>query len=85
MVAPTVAVAALLVFLSAFTELSLSALLAGARSETLGWLVFGLEQAGSTNQAAALSCLLVAIVGALALVAAGLRRATRAALMPPPR
>ncbi|CAN5838204.1 iron ABC transporter permease [soil metagenome] len=85
MVAPTVAVAALLVFLSAFTELSLSALLAGARSETLGWLVFGLEQAGSTNQAAALSCLLVAIVGTLALVAAGLRRATRAALMPPPR
>jgi hypothetical protein len=48
--APTVLVAALLVFLNAFSEISLSALLAGSRSETLGWLVFGLEQAGDTNR-----------------------------------
>jgi iron(III) transport system permease protein len=83
-VAPSVAVAALLVFLNAFTELSLSALLAGSRTETLGWLVFGLEQAGSTNQAAALSCLLVAVVGMLGLVVAGVRRWAKASVAVPP-
>ena len=71
---PTVVVAALLVFLNAFSEISLSALLAGSRAETLGWLVFGLEQAGDTNRAAALSVVLVSVLGLLGLVVAGLRR-----------
>jgi iron(III) transport system permease protein len=71
---PTVVVAALLVFLNAFSEISLSALLAGSRAETLGWLVFGLEQAGDTNRAAALSVVLVSVLGALGLVVAMLRR-----------
>jgi len=83
-VAPTVVVAGLLVFLNAFSELSISALLAGSRAETLGWLVFGLEQAGNTNQAAALSTVLVAILGALGLVAAGVRRWARASVGPAP-
>jgi iron(III) transport system permease protein len=74
---PTVVVAGLLVFLNAFSEISLSALLAGARSETLGWLVFGLEQAGDTNRAAALSVVLVAVLGALGLLVATLRRWAR--------
>jgi iron(III) transport system permease protein len=76
-VAPTVVVAALLVFLNAFSEISLSALLAGSRAETLGWLVFGLEQGGDTNRAAALSVVLVAILGVLGLVVAGVRRWAR--------
>lgn len=83
-VAPTVLVAALLVFLNAFSELSISALLAGSRAETLGWLVFGLEQAGNTNQAAALSTVLVAILGVLGLIAAGVRRWARASVGPAP-
>jgi iron(III) transport system permease protein len=82
-VMPTVVIAGLLVFLSAFTELSLSALLAGSRAETLGWLVFGLEQAGSTNQAAALSTVLVALLAAVGLLAAGVRRWARAARAQP--
>lgn len=76
-VAPTVAVAALLVFLAAFSEISLSALLAGSRAETLGWLVFGLEQAGDTNRAAALSVVLVVVLGVLAVVADAARRWAR--------
>jgi len=75
--APTVVVAALLVFLNAFSEISLSALLAGSRAETLGWLVFGLEQAGDTSRAAALSVVLVAVLGGLGLVVAGVRRWAR--------
>jgi len=71
---PTVVVAALLVFLNAFSEISISALLAGSRAETLGWLVFGLEQAGDTNRAAALSVVLVSVLGGLGLLVALLRR-----------
>ncbi|ADI14852.1 ABC transporter permease [Truepera radiovictrix] len=67
LMAPSLVAAALLVFLQAFAELTLSALLAGSGTETLGWLVFGLEQGGYTNQAAALGVLLV---GALFLVTA---------------
>jgi iron(III) transport system permease protein len=74
---PTVIVAGLLVFLNAFSEISLSALLAGSRAETLGWLVFGLEQGGDTNRAAALSVILVVVLGLLGLLAATLRRWSR--------
>ena len=77
LMAPALAVAGLLVFLNAFSELSLSALLAGSNSETLGWLVFGLEQAGATAQASALSTLLVLILAGLALLVALLRRVQR--------
>jgi len=76
-VAPTVLVAGLLVFLNAFSEISLSALLAGSRAETLGWLVFGLEQGGDTNRAAALSVVLVAVLAVLGLIVAGVRRWAR--------
>ena len=77
LLAPALAVAGLLVFLNAFSELSLSALLAGSNSETLGWLVFGLEQAGSTAQASALSTLLVLFLAGLASLVALLRRPRR--------
>ncbi len=64
--APTVTVATLLVFLSAVSEISLSALLAGSGTETLGWLIFGLEQAGTGQQAAALSVVLLLILAFVA-------------------
>src|SRR5690606_14270674 len=76
-IAPTVVVAGLLVFLNAVSEISLSALLAGSGSETLGWLIFGLEQAGDGQRAAALSVVMVAALSLLGLVAAGLRRWSR--------
>ncbi|MFQ3612883.1 MAG: iron ABC transporter permease [Cyanobacteriota bacterium] len=56
---PALVAAMLLVFLQSFAELTLSALLVGSGTETLGWLVFGLQQGGYTHQAAALSTLLV--------------------------
>lgn len=78
LVAPSVLVAVLLVFLQAFAELTLSALLAGSGTETLGWLVFGLEQGGYTNEAAALGVLLVlALLGVASLVALAQRWARK--------
>jgi iron(III) transport system permease protein len=84
-ITPTVVVAGLLVFLAAFTELSLSALLAGSRAETLGSLVFGLEQAGNTNQAAALSVVLVAVVALMGGLVVLLRRWALVPVSAPPR
>ncbi|MCF2971827.1 iron ABC transporter permease [Synechococcus sp. Nb3U1] len=63
---PALAAAMLLVFLQSFAELTLSALLVGSGTETLGWLVFGLQQGGYTHQAAALSTLLVLTLFAVA-------------------
>ncbi|MFQ3585439.1 MAG: ABC transporter permease subunit [Cyanobacteriota bacterium] len=56
---PALVAAMLLFFLQSFAELTLSALLVGSGTETLGWLVFGLQQGGYTHQAATLSTLLV--------------------------
>lgn len=69
LVAPAATAAVLLVFLQALAELTLSALLAGSGAETLGWLVFGLEQGGFSNQAAALSTLLLIALLAVAALA----------------
>lgn len=74
LIAPSLVVAALLVFLQALAELTLSALLAGSGTETLGWLVFGLEQGGYSSQAAALSTLLLLVLLAAAGGVALLRR-----------
>ncbi|MGF1577504.1 MAG: ABC transporter permease [Cyanophyceae cyanobacterium] len=73
LIAPALVAAVLLVFLQALAELTLSALLAGSGTETLGWLVFGLQQGGYTNQAAALSTLLVVILFGVAAIVARLR------------
>lgn len=69
MLAPTIVVATILVFLSAVSEISLSALLAGSGTETLGWLIFGLEQAGTGQQAAALSVILLLVLALAASLA----------------
>lgn len=74
MLAPTVVVATLLVFLSAVSEISLSALLAGSGTETLGWLIYGLEQAGTGHAAAALSVILLLMIGVVAALAGLLSR-----------
>jgi iron(III) transport system permease protein len=61
---PTAFAGALLVFLSAFNELTLSALLAGAQSRTIGVALFAYEQAGEVPLAAALAfvCALLTIL-----------------------
>ena len=63
--APAVAAGAVLVFLIALNELTVSALLWSAGHETLGVVVFSLEQGGDTTLAAALSVLVVAATVAL--------------------
>lgn len=49
---------ALLVFLLSFTELTLSSLLAGSRSPTMGLVIFNLESAGQALESAALGTVL---------------------------
>ena len=68
LVAPAAAAVGLLVFLTAFNELTVSALLWSAGHETLGVVVFNLEQGGDNTSAAAIASLTVAAtVGLMAL------------------
>ena len=54
LVAPAAAAGALLIFLTAFNELTVSALLWSTGSETLGVVFFSFQQGGDSNYAAAL-------------------------------
>jgi iron(III) transport system permease protein len=65
--APAAAAGAILVFLTAFNELTLSALLWSSGAETLGVVVFSFEQGGETPSAAALSVLTILVTIGLAL------------------
>ena len=59
LLAPSIAAGAILVFLTALNELTLSILLWSAGNETLGIVVFSLEQGGDNLSAAALAVLTV--------------------------
>ena len=67
LVAPTAAAGALLIFLTAFNELTVSALLWSSGSETLGVVFFSFQQGGDSTYAAALGVLTVAVSVALML------------------
>jgi len=67
LIAPTAAAGALLIFLTAFNELTLSALLWSSGSETLGVVFFSFQQGGDSTYAAALGVLTVAVSIALML------------------
>jgi iron(III) transport system permease protein len=67
MVAPMATAGALLVFLTAFNELTVSALLWSSGAETLGVVVFSFQQGGDSTYAAALAMLTVAVTIALML------------------
>ncbi|WP_409176792.1 ABC transporter permease [Brevibacillus fortis] len=69
--APGMATGLFLVFLTAFTELTISSLLWSSGSETIGVVIFSFEQAGSTTHSTALSSLIVAAI-LLALAMGGL-------------
>ena len=66
-VAPVAASGAILVFLTAFNELTLSALLWSSGAETLGVVVFSFEQGGDSTYAAALSIITIMVTVGLAL------------------
>ncbi|MGH8849544.1 MAG: ABC transporter permease [Casimicrobiaceae bacterium] len=61
LVAPMATAGALLVFLTAFNELTVSALLWSSGAETLGVVVFSFQQGGDSTYAAALAMLTVAV------------------------
>ena len=69
MAAPAVAAGAILVFLTALNELTVSALLWSSGHETLGVVVFSLAQGGDATLAAALSLLVVLATVALMAIA----------------
>jgi iron(III) transport system permease protein len=63
--APALAAGALLVVLLAVNEVTVSSLLHGPGTQTLGVLVFNLQDGGQSPQAAAVSCLSLLLVAAL--------------------
>ncbi|OSQ35850.1 ABC transporter permease [Thalassospira mesophila] len=63
--APAAAAGALLVFLTAFNELTVSALLWSAGNETLGVLIFNLDDSGDSVMASAVAVMVVGVVVAL--------------------
>ena len=67
MVAPVAAAGGILVFLTAFNELTVSALLWSAGSETLGVVVFNLDDGGYTVLATAVAMVTVLVIVALML------------------
>lgn len=67
LVAPALFAGGLLVFLLAVNELTVSALLWSAGNETLGVLIFNLDEGGESVLAAAVSMLVVGLVAALML------------------
>jgi iron(III) transport system permease protein len=69
LLAPSVAAGAILVFLTALNELTLSILLWSSGNETLGIVVFSLEQGGDNLSAAALAVLTVVATILLMLIA----------------
>ena len=63
--APAAAAGAILVFLTAFNELTVSALLWSSGTETLGVVIFNLDDSGETVMASALAMTIVLLVMAL--------------------
>jgi len=63
--APAAAAGAILVFLTAFNELTVSALLWSSGTETLGVVIFNLDDSGETAMASALAMTIVLVVMAL--------------------
>ena len=67
LVAPAATAGALLIFLTAFNELTVSALLWSSGAETLGVIFFSFHQGGDSTYAAALGALTVVVTTALML------------------
>ena len=74
LVAPVAAAGAILVFLTALNELTVSALLWSRGSETLGVIVFSLQEGGDSPLAAAVSCISIALVLVLMGIASAFER-----------
>jgi iron(III) transport system permease protein len=82
LVAPVAVAGGILVFLTAFNELTVSALLWSSGSETLGVVVWSLEQAGDSVSAAAVAVITVGATLGLMLAAATLARRLPRGILP---
>ncbi len=74
LLAPAAFAGALLVFLTAVNELTVSALLWSAGKETIGVVIFNLDESGNKVLASAVSVLVVALVAVVMLLLSGLGR-----------
>lgn len=79
---PAAAAGALVIFMTAINELTLSALLWSAGNETIGVQIFSLQYEGNSTAAAALSVLALAAVAILVLVADRLGRSLPPGTLP---
>ncbi|QQP88468.1 iron ABC transporter permease [Skermanella sp. TT6] len=82
MAAPVAAAGGILVFLTSFNELTVSILLWSSGAETLGVVVYSLEESGSTVLAAAVSVIAVAAILAIMLAASLLARRLPPGVLP---
>ncbi|HZF75075.1 MAG TPA: ABC transporter permease subunit, partial [Acetobacteraceae bacterium] len=80
--APALAAGGILVVLTAVNEVTVSALLYGPGTQTLGVLVFGLQESGQSPLAAAVSCLAMGLVAALMAAATLVARRLPAGTLP---
>lgn len=81
LVAPSAFAAGILVFMTVLNEIQVSILLVSSGSRTIGPMIVFLDEAGSATLAAAVGCLMVAIVFALMLAASlAARRLPKGAL-----
>ena len=82
LVGPMAAAGGILVFMTAFNELTVSALLWTSGTETLGVVVFNLNDSGYTALAAAVACLAVVAILALMALAQWLDRRSGMGILP---
>ncbi|MBV7433872.1 iron ABC transporter permease [Cardiobacteriaceae bacterium TAE3-ERU3] len=82
LIAPSVCAGGLLVFLIAVNELTVSALLWSVGNETIGVMIFNLDESGNSVLAAAVSVVVVAMVIALMLLLSLLSRWLPAGVIP---
>lgn len=82
LVAPMAAAGAILVFMTAFNELTVSALLWSSGTETLGVVVFNLDDGGFTVLASAVAVLSVTVILAIMLAATLLARRLPPGVLP---
>lgn len=82
LLAPAAFAGALLVFLTAVNELTVSALLWSAGNETLGVVIFNLDESGNKVLASAISVLVVALIILVMLLLSGLGRVLGKGVIP---
>jgi iron(III) transport system permease protein len=80
--APALAAGAILVALTAVNEVTVSSLLYGPGTQTLGVLVFGLQESGQSPLASAVSCLALLLMAALMALATLAARRLPAGTLP---